>query len=554
MTHRRESSVHEVKETLDATISETKEGERCLNNYILKDIIGQGAYGTVTLAVDKYTGEKFAIKEFSKARLRKKTKANVFRRPRGRDRGRFGKALVENPDPSLADPLSLIRGEVAVLKKLNHQNVVKLFEVLDDEQDSLYMVFEMCEKGVLMDVTIQKATTPFSNEDARRYFRHMILGFEYLHEHDIVHRDIKPDNLLLSADGILKIVDFGVSEAFTQGNDKMKKSAGSPAFMAPELCVANRGEISGKAADIWSMGVTLYCLVFGHLPFVKDNVIDLFDSIKNDDITIPEGSNPDADLVDLLHKVLEKDPEKRIIMAELREHPWVTNRGSDPLISTEENCSEAVTEITDDDLSSAIKCLSFRGVIAVHRAVKQFKRMSKSHSHQYSAEEMEKLKKDVQDAEEKKEIEHIIITEKKEVFTSKAEIIPESLSITGACKRSRDFKATIYSTIQRYEHVILYKTSEEFESKERNEKENWYILDELEEVKTYETRVSYASTSPTIFVLNILDFKEAMKILRKNNATDEQYYKKFLRVRAIDNGVSIRHGRDSMPVIYNVDI
>ncbi|RIB01909.1 kinase-like domain-containing protein [Gigaspora rosea] len=357
MTHRRESSVHEVKETLDATISETKEGERCLNNYILKDVIGQGAYGTVTLAVDKYTGEKFAIKEFSKARLRKKTKANVFRRPRGRDRGRFGKALVENSDP--ADPLHLIRGEVAVLKKLNHQNVVKLFEVLDDEQDSLdffflyYYVFEMCEKGVLMDVTIQKSTTPYSNEDARRYFRQMILGFEYY---------IKPDNLLLSAEGILKIVDFGVSETFTQGYDKMKKSAGSPAFMAP---VSNRGEISGKAADIWSMGVTLYCLIFGRLPFVKDNVIDLFESIKNDDITIPEGSNPDADLVDLLHKVLEKNPENRIIIAELR-----------------------------------------------HRAVKQFKRMSKSHSHQYSAEEMEKLKKDVQDAEEKKEIEPItIITE-----------------------------------------------------------------------------------------------------------------------------------------------
>ncbi|CAG8535057.1 24927_t:CDS:10 [Dentiscutata erythropus] len=412
MTHRRDSSVHEVKETLDATVTETKEGERCLNNYILKDIIGQGAFGTVTLAVDKYNGEKFV--KFSKARLRKKTKSNVFRRPRGRDRGRFGKA-IENPDPSSTDPLFLIRGEIAVLKKLSHQNVVKLFEVLDDEQDSLYMVFEICEKGVLMDISIQKATTPFSNEDTRRYFRQMILGFEYLHEHDIVHRDIKPDNLLLSAEGVLKIVDFGVSEMFTQGNDKMKKSAGSPAFMAPELCVANRGEISGKAADIWSMGVTLYCLIFGRLPFVKDNVVDLFESIKSDDITIPEGSNPDPDVVDLLHKILEKNPEKRIIMADLRKHPWVTNRENDPLISTEENCSELVTEITEDELSSAIKCLSFRGVIAVHRAVKQFKRMSKSHSQQYSAEDMAKLKIDVQDAkeeEEKKEIEPItIITE-----------------------------------------------------------------------------------------------------------------------------------------------
>ncbi|CAG8692501.1 9436_t:CDS:2, partial [Racocetra fulgida] len=265
-------TVHEVKETLDATVTENKEGERCLNNYVLKEVIGQGAYGTVNLAVDKLTGNKYAIKEFSKTRLRKKT--NYFRRPRGR----FGK-VMENYDPSSSDPLYLIRGEVAVLKKLNHPNVIKLFEVLDDEQDSLYM-------------------------------------------------DIKPDNLLLSAEGVLKIVDFGVSEMFTEGNDKMKKSAGSPAFMAPE-------------------------------------------------------------------------------------HPWVNNHGKDPLISTEENCSELVTEITVDDLNSAIKLLSFRSIVVVHRAVQQFKRLSKSHH--YSAEEMDKLKKDVQDAEEKKEMEvteHIaIITE-----------------------------------------------------------------------------------------------------------------------------------------------
>ncbi|CAG8572999.1 3779_t:CDS:10 [Cetraspora pellucida] len=398
MTHHRQTSVHEVKETLDATVTENKEGERCLNNYVLKEVVGQGAYGTVTLAVDKLTGNKYAIKEFSKTRLRKKT--NYFRRPR--DRGRFGKAMG-NYDPSSSDPLYLIRGEVAVLKKLNHPNVVKLFEVLDDEQDSLYMVLEMCEKGVLMDISIQKVTTPFSDEKARHYFREMILGFEYLHEHDIVHRDIKPDNLLLSSEGVLKIVDFGVSEMFTEGNDKMKKSAGSPAFMAPELCVANRGEISGKAADIWSMGVTLYCLAFGRLPFVKDNIVDLYESIRNDGITIPEGSNPDPELVDLLHKVLEKDPEKRIIMSKLREHPWVSNHGKDPLVSTGENCSELVTEITEDDLSSAIKLLSFRSIIAVHSAVQKFKRLSKSHH--YSAEEMDKLKKDAQDAEEKKEIE-----------------------------------------------------------------------------------------------------------------------------------------------------
>jgi serine/threonine protein kinase len=98
----------------------------------------------------------------------------------------------------------------------------------------------------------------------------------------INHSDIKPDNLLLSDDDILKIVDFGVSEMFIKGNDKLKKSAGSPAFMAPELCKAHHGEVSGKAADIWSMGVTLYCLVYGHLPYSSTNLIELMDKINND--------------------------------------------------------------------------------------------------------------------------------------------------------------------------------------------------------------------------------------------------------------------------------
>lgn len=104
-----------------------------------------------------------------------------------------------------------------------------------------------------------------------------------MHAQGIVHRDIKPDNLLLTADNVLKIVDFGVSEMF-QKNEPMvtAKSAGSPAFLPPELCVAGHGDVSGPAADIWSMGVSLYCLLFGRLPFNHHSMIDLYESIKND--------------------------------------------------------------------------------------------------------------------------------------------------------------------------------------------------------------------------------------------------------------------------------
>jgi calcium/calmodulin-dependent protein kinase kinase 2 len=105
-----------------------------------------------------------------------------------------------------------------------------------------------------------------------------------VHSQGIIHRDIKPDNLLLSADDVLKIVDFGVSEMFDKKSPMMtSKSAGSPAFLPPELCYAGHGNISGTAVDIWSMGVTLYCLLFGRLPFDHAGVIQLYEAIKNDE-------------------------------------------------------------------------------------------------------------------------------------------------------------------------------------------------------------------------------------------------------------------------------
>jgi [calcium/calmodulin-dependent protein kinase] kinase len=133
----------------------------------------------------------------------------------------------------------------------------------------------------------------------------------------VVHRDIKPDNLLLTEDDVLKISDFGVSEMFDKPDDmRTTKSAGSPAFLPPELCVAKHGEVSGKAADIWSMGVSLYCLRYGRIPFEQTGILDMYEAIKNDPVHLPPDEDPE--FVDLINRILEKDPAKRITMAELR--------------------------------------------------------------------------------------------------------------------------------------------------------------------------------------------------------------------------------------------
>lgn len=225
------------------------------------------------------------------------------------------------------------------MKKLNHPNLVALYEVLDDPaEDSLYMVLEMCKKGVVMRVGIEGRADPYDDETCRQLFRDLILGIEYcrffesptnqtalclpthvtvVHAQGVVHRDIKPDNCLLTHDDVLKIVDFGVSEMFEKDSEMLTaKSAGSPAFLPPELCVAKHGNISGKAADIWSMGVTLYCLRYGRIPFEKRGFLELYEAIRNDEVLYEPDTDPA--LVDLMKRILEKDPTRRIKMAELR--------------------------------------------------------------------------------------------------------------------------------------------------------------------------------------------------------------------------------------------
>ncbi|KAG0084561.1 hypothetical protein BGZ93_007062 [Podila epicladia] len=392
----------EVKETLDASVTETADGLSKVKQYILQQVIGQGAYGIVNLGIDENTGTGYAIKEFSKSKLRKKDKANLFKLgPRGRGRGRRGPEAPSDPF-SESSPLDLIRGEIAILKKLNHVNIVKLYEVLDvATDDSMYMVMELCKRGVLTEVSLaaDKTGEIFADDECRDVFQQMVLGIEYLHEHDIIHRDIKPDNLLRSEDGTLKIVDFGVSEMFKKGNDRTKKSAGSPAFMAPELCRHDHGEVSGRATDVWSMGVTLFCIRYGRLPFVSNNILELNRVIREDDFEM--STEKDERFVALMRRLLEKDPAQRISIENLRNDPWLTNDGTEPLISKEENTQNAVTEVTEEDLRGAIQKIN--SLVTVFKAVSKFKKLIKfpgSRSSSFNDELDNQLADKMQDADE----------------------------------------------------------------------------------------------------------------------------------------------------------
>ncbi|KAK4227918.1 kinase-like domain-containing protein [Podospora fimiseda] len=387
--HKRTPSAHrEIKETLDAKaeyiIPDDDDGRSHfrINQYTIKEEIGRGSFGAVHLATDQF-GKEFAVKAFSKARLRRRAQSNILRHgPRSLNRfpPRAGFGAPDLPIERFShqrqqesqDPLLLIREEIAIMKKLNHPNLVQLIEVLDDpEEDTLYMVLEMCKKGVVMNVGLGESATPYPEEQCRHWFRDLILGIEYLHSQGVVHRDIKPDNLLLTEDDIMKVVDFGVSEMFEKTEEmRTAKSAGSPAFLPPELCIVRHGDVSGKAADIWSMGVSLYCLRYGRVPFERSNVLDMYEAIKTETPQLGEGESPE--FIDLMNRLLEKDPEQRITMADLREHPWVTRGGEDPLLSAEENCSDPVDLPNPLEINHAFT-RQMSHLICVMKAIRKFK-------------------------------------------------------------------------------------------------------------------------------------------------------------------------------------
>ncbi|XP_058822194.1 calcium/calmodulin-dependent protein kinase kinase 1-like isoform X4 [Topomyia yanbarensis] len=308
-----------------------------LNQYKLLDQIGQGSYGLVKLAYSEEDSTHYAMKILSKRKLLRK--AGLMRR--GPKRG--------------TSPLDRVYREIAVLKKLDHPNVVKLVEVLDDPlEDSLYLVFELVQHGEVLSVPTDN---PLSEERAWNIFRDVILGVEYLHYQRIIHGDLKPANLLLSDTGSVKVADLGVCNEFLGEDAAMNNgsTAGTPAFRAPETLHPGQLVYNGKAADIWALGATLYALVHGNVPFIATSVPGVYEKIKNEPLQFPATSTISPELRDLIETMLDKDPQLRITLPQIKEHCWVTKFGVHMLPSEEENCR--LVQINDEDMTSVVKSI-----------------------------------------------------------------------------------------------------------------------------------------------------------------------------------------------------
>ncbi|XP_013168004.1 PREDICTED: calcium/calmodulin-dependent protein kinase kinase 2 isoform X1 [Papilio xuthus] len=333
-----------------------------LNQYRLLEPIGQGSYGIVKLAYNEEDDTHYAMKILSKRKLMRRA-------------GLFGRAPPRRPGPGPQapgpppDPLQRIYREIAVLKKLDHPNVVKLVEVLDDPaEDQLYLVFQLLEGGPVIDIPTEN---PLDENVARKYFRDSLLGVEYLHFQRIAHRDIKPANLLLG-EGRVQVADLGACGELA-GAGKLSGAVGTPAFRAPEA-FAPADKYIGEAADIWSLGVTLYAMVTGRVPWCGESSTELQKRVLTEPLSFPSKPALSRPLRRLLARMLDKNPNTRALMQEIKEHEWVTNGGKDPLPSEQENCR--LVEVTDEDMARVVTSIPNLSTLIL------IKTMLKKHSFQ----------------------------------------------------------------------------------------------------------------------------------------------------------------------------
>lgn len=281
-------------------------------------VVGAGGTGSNRVVPGRVY---YAVKKCSRARLK-------GRKDPMRNRGKKGGMKVKTA-------LDKVYDEISIMSRVRHRNVARLVEVIDAEGvDTLYLVLEYCDAGSVAEY--DKATKKYvsamvtdgrhlSESQGRQVLRHCAVGLKALHAMGIVHRDVKPDNVLGCSDGTFKLADLGVAYVMSEEELALggivKKTDGTLHFYSPEACQDEGDGFNAFTADVWALGVTLYILLTGELPFDKDDPFHLFQSITDDEPPIPDSlSEPCREV---LRGLLDKDPTTRLTLDQVLAHPWV---------------------------------------------------------------------------------------------------------------------------------------------------------------------------------------------------------------------------------------
>lgn len=286
------------------------------DKYDLGKELGRGGFSIVREAIEKKTREKVAVKFIEKK-------------------------FVDQEE------LKLLQREIDIMARVQHRNVLRLFEIFDTAQQ-LSLVMELVNGGELFYKIVDKGS--YSELEARDIVRQLVEGVDYLHNQGIAHRDLKPENLLCSEldDGkmVIKIADFGLSKAFS-GESMLETSCGTPDYAAPE--VLRMDGAYDKSVDLWSIGVITYVLLCGFPPFYGKSQAQLFEKILNADFEFPEPewTQISAEAKDFINHLLVLDVKQRYNTKQCLEHPWLKAQSTNAATSINVTSRPYLTDYVD---------------------------------------------------------------------------------------------------------------------------------------------------------------------------------------------------------------
>ena len=261
--------------------------------YDLDNVLGKGNFAIVRLGVHKLTKTKVAVK------------------------------IVDKGDLD-AENLKKISREIEIMRKLSHRHIIQLYQVMETES-MIYIVTEYAANGEIFDHLVRNGR--MSEGRACRVFTQILSAVKYCHTQGVVHRDLKAENLLLDSDNNIKLADFGFSNFFSR--DRLLSTwCGSPPYAAPELFEGK--QYVGPKADIWSLGVVLYVLVSGSLPFDGATLQELRSRVVGCQYRVPFFLSEQCE--HLLKGLLVIDPERRLSLEQIASHQWTLkwSRAGDP--------------------------------------------------------------------------------------------------------------------------------------------------------------------------------------------------------------------------------
>ena len=296
--------------------------------------LGEGMFSTVKLATHSLTGEQVAIKILEKTRITK----------------------VEDKER--------INREISIMKRLYHFNIIKLYQVVENKL-TIYLIQEHIQGKEFMEYLTKKGK--LKEVEACKFYHQIISGLEYIHQCGIAHRDFKPENILLTNDNtILKIIDFGLSNSYKK-NQLLKTACGSPCYAPPEMILEQN--YNGAESDIWSSGIILYLMVCGKLPFYHEENQIMYQQIISGVFELPNYLSENAK--DLLKKILEIDPKKRINFEEIKAHPWFNIIDKNYLMHKGININEDIIPI-DEEIIKSMEKIGFNKMEIRYSLIKNF--------------------------------------------------------------------------------------------------------------------------------------------------------------------------------------